>query len=87
MKSNATPDAWTTILDDPAIKEVGGEHNNEGVSFACYWAISLLIGLEKQNKTDYAIIFEYLQDIAVIDSRSAPTKADLYQVDTSDNPV
>lgn len=55
-------------MPDPEITESGGEHANEGVDFARYWAISALLDKELAGEVDYAIVFEYLQDIAILDS-------------------
>ena len=73
-------DPWAIMLDDPAIAETGGEHSNEGTDFARYWAISRLLTLEEQGVPDYAFLFEYLQDITLLDSPAAPTSASVYQI-------
>ncbi len=80
MSSSAATDSWTTLLDDPDICEVGGEHTNDGVDYARFLAMVLLVEMEKAELPDYALLFEYLQDIAIVDSSSAPTKATLLQV-------
>jgi hypothetical protein len=73
-------DFWSQLLVDPDITESGGEHANEGVDFARYWAIAALVDRELAGHIDYAIVFEYLQDVAVLDTPSNPTVATLYQV-------
>ena len=75
----ATKLDWVTLLNDPDIAEIGGENNNDGVDYSRYWAMALLIDLELKNK-DYAIVFEYLQDVAALDSPTDPKQVVLYQV-------
>ncbi|HZZ94024.1 MAG TPA: dsDNA nuclease domain-containing protein [Usitatibacter sp.] len=72
--------AWADVLNDPDVREVGGENTNEGVDFARYWAMSLLLQFEERGLEDYALVFEYLQDVAYFDSSVSPTAATLYQV-------
>jgi hypothetical protein len=42
--------------------------------------MALLVELERADAGDYALLFEYLQDIAILDSPNAPTRAILLQV-------
>jgi Cap4, dsDNA endonuclease domain len=76
----AARDNWAELFSDPQTFESGGGHTNEGVDFARYWAMSRLLELEEAGVSDYAIVFEYLQDVMVLDSSGAPKNADLYQV-------
>lgn len=80
MSAGLPRDPWAALLDDPAICEVGGEHTNEGIDYAKFLAMALLVEMEKGDLPDYALVFEYLQDIALVDSAVAPTKATLIQV-------
>lgn len=80
MNARPASDPWAALLGDPSICEVGGEHTNEGIDYAKFLAMALLVEMEKANLPDYALVFEYLQDIALIDSPVAPTKATLIQV-------
>ena len=73
-------DVWSQVLEDPDVREAGGEHVNEGVDFARYWAVSALVGLELAGESDYVFLFEYLQDVAILNSACNPTQAVLYQV-------
>lgn len=68
------------MLTDPAVSEVGGEHTNEGVDYARYLAMALIVEEERKKVPDYAIVFEYLQDLMILDSPTAPTAALLIQV-------
>lgn len=81
MNSTASHlDNWAGLLVDPSICEIGGENNNEGVDYARYLAMAFIIQMERENHNDYVVIFEYLQDIALIDSSTYPTSAKLVQV-------
>lgn len=74
------PDQWAALLRDSTVCEIGGEHGNDGVDYARYLAMALIVELERADTGDYALLFEYLQDIALLDSRSAPSNATLLQV-------
>jgi hypothetical protein len=73
-----------SFLSDKEVSETGGSHADVGVDFCRYWAISAVLALEEAGAQDYAIIFQYLQDVMVIESATAPTKAELYQVKKKD---
>lgn len=73
-------DNWAGLLVDPSICEIGGENNNEGVDYARYLAMAFIIQMESEHHNDYVVLFEYLQDIALIDSSKYPTSAKLVQV-------
>lgn len=83
--SNGGRDAWADLLLDPDVKESGGANNNEGVDFARYWAMSQLLALEEAGAADYAIVFEYLQDVMVLDSAETPQTVALFQVKKKEN--
>lgn len=80
MSQMLVTDTWASLLADPAVCEVGGEHTNEGIDYARFLAMALIVEMERAELPDYALLFEYLQDIAVLDSATAPTKATLLQV-------
>lgn len=80
MSSASTLDSWAALLDDESIAEVGGEHANDGIDYAKFLAMALLVEMEAANQSNYALVFEYLQDIALLDSPEHPTKATLIQV-------
>ncbi|WP_414158660.1 dsDNA nuclease domain-containing protein [Pseudomonas sp. BNK-45] len=80
MSISLPQDRWSAILNDPEINEIGGENNNEGVDYARYWAMALLVEMETKKTPDYVLLFEYLQDVAVLDKAEMPTAATLYQV-------
>ena len=80
MSSVSKLDPWAELLDDQSIAEVGGEHTNDGIEYAKFLAMALLVRMEEANQSNYAFVFEYLQDIALIDCPEHPTKATLIQV-------
>lgn len=80
MSAEPSLDPWAALLEDPTIGEVGGEHTNEGIDYAKFLAMALLVEMEASNLPDYVLVFEYLQDLALIDSPETPTKATLIQV-------
>lgn len=73
-------DIWAASITDADVTEAGGEHNNEGVDFSRYWAMSRLLEMEEAGASDYAIIFEFLQDVLILNSPSTPSQATLYQI-------
>lgn len=73
-------DFWGQLHADPTVSELGGAHNNEGVDYSRYLAMSLIVEREHEGAKDYAIVFEYLQDLVLLDSASVPTSALLIQV-------
>ncbi|WP_322034420.1 dsDNA nuclease domain-containing protein [Burkholderia sp. BCC1970] len=66
----------------PTSKKAGA--NNDGVDFARYWAMYLLVALERAKQDDYAVLFEYIQDVALFDSSCRPTTAHLFQLKKRD---
>ncbi|AUT67022.1 protein of unknown function [Paraburkholderia hospita] len=82
--SGTNADVWATLLTDPEINESGGEETNDGVDFARYWAMYLLVALERAKQNDYALLFEYIQDVALLDSADAPSSAALFQLKKRD---
>lgn len=80
MTSLTHSDRWADLLADPDVHEVGGEHTNEGIDYARFLAMALIVEMERQSLQDYALLFEYLQDIAILNSSTNPTKVTLLQV-------
>ncbi len=81
------PDAFTEILqivNDKELSETGGAHNQKGVEFQRNWALVRMFELESQEQPDFLVLFEAIQDVAVVDSNSAPTKIEIYQVKKKD---
>jgi|GEM_PF-6348418 len=61
----------------------GGSVGSNRLTYQLSWALCRLLELHKSGK-DYVMIFDYHDDIAVVDSAISPTKIDLYQVKTKD---
>lgn len=73
-----------TLLDDLAAKpqrENAGSRTLDRYDFQTCWGISHLLSLH-QSGAEYAIAFEFHDDIVVIDSATAATKIRFYQVKT-----
>lgn len=80
MSTLTHSDRWAGLLADPDVREVGGEHTNEGIDYARFLAMALIVEMEKKSLQDYALLFEYLQDIAILNSSTNPTRVTLLQV-------
>jgi Cap4 dsDNA endonuclease len=82
-----TADPFSEILEivnDKDLAETGGAHNQKGVEFQRNWALVRMFELEGAEQTDFLLLFEAVQDVAVLDSAHAPTKIDIYQVKKKD---
>lgn len=69
---------------DPALAEVGGSHNQKGIEFQRHWAVLRMFELEASGEKDFLFLFEVVQDVAVLDSETAPVSICLYQVKKKD---
>ena len=78
--SAPTQDQWATLHKSADVAESGGEENNTATDFARHWAIAHIAEALVDEANEYVVIFEYLQDIAVLDSPKAPTKIAVYQL-------
>lgn len=79
-------DAFNEIFEissDNDLSEVGGGHGQKGIEFQKYWAIISMIDLYAEGE-DFLILFETLQDIAILNSSDAPTEVCVYQVKKKD---
>lgn len=72
------------LVNDKHLAEVGGGHNQKGVDFQRHWAVMRMFELEGAGEKDFLFLFEALQDIAVLDSATSPTRICLYQVKKKD---
>jgi hypothetical protein len=72
------------ILNDKALSETGGGHNQKGVEFQRNWALIRMFELESANQPDFLLLFEAVQDVAILDSALTPTKIEIYQVKKKD---
>lgn len=72
------------LVNDKHLAEVGGGHNQKGVDFQRHWAVMRMFELEGAGEKDFLFLFEALQDVAVLDSATSPTRICLYQVKKKD---
>ncbi|KVD94049.1 hypothetical protein WS63_05125 [Burkholderia stagnalis] len=66
-------------LNDSITKERGGRHGGKGHEFQRYWALCYILQLDLE-KDDWVVLLEFIEDIAVLDSESAPSCIDLFQL-------
>lgn len=66
------------------LAETGGGHNQKGVDFQRAWALSRMFELEESGADDFLILFEAVQDVAELDSETAPSSVRVYQVKKKD---
>ncbi|GJE59158.1 hypothetical protein MPOCJGCO_1246 [Methylobacterium trifolii] len=65
-------------------REKGGSIALERLDYQSSWAVSLVLMLHERSD-DYAVAFEFHDDIVVLNSSSQPTRASFYQVKTRDS--
>lgn len=76
---------FLSVANNPKYSESGGGHGAKGVDFSRIWAVFRMMELEKANEPDFLILFESVQDVAELDSVTAPTRAKVYQVKKKDS--
>lgn len=64
--------------------EVGGSHNQKGIEFQRHWGVMRMFELAEASQSDFLMLFEAIQDIAVLDSATSPTAIAIYQVKKKD---
>ncbi|MBV7502876.1 dsDNA nuclease domain-containing protein [Achromobacter sp. ACM05] len=74
-----------SVANNPKYSESGGGHGAKGVDFSRIWAVFRMIELEKANEPDFLLLFESIQDVAELDSETAPTRVKVYQVKKKDS--
>lgn len=74
-----------SVANNPNYSESGGGHGAKGVDFSRVWAVFRMIELEKANEPDFLLLFESVQDVAELDSMTAPTRVKVYQVKKKDS--
>jgi hypothetical protein len=72
------------IANDKDLSETGGGHNQKGVEFQRNWALIRMFEIEGTEQPDFLLLFETVQDVAILDSTLAPTKIEIYQVKKKD---
>lgn len=73
------------VANNPKYSETGGGHGAKGVDFPRWWAVFRMMELEKAKEPDFLLLFESVQDVAELDSATAPTRAKVYQVKKKDS--
>lgn len=68
-----------TNLNDSLTKERGGRHGGKGHEFQRCWALCHLLKLDLE-RDDYLLLIEFIEDVAVLNSATAPTELDLFQI-------
>mgnify|MGYP000020646150 FL=1 len=76
-------DAFDEILNKLP-SDIGGSTADNGFTFQKNWALMKLLELEESGKS-YTIIFDYHDDIQVLDSDENASAIDFYQIKTSVN--
>lgn len=66
------------------LAEVGGGHGGKGAEFQRHWALMRMFELEESGQSDFLLLFEAIQDVAVMDSCDAPTSVCVYQIKKKD---
>ncbi|GAB3043704.1 dsDNA nuclease domain-containing protein [Stenotrophomonas tumulicola] len=64
--------------------EVGGSHNQKGIEFQRHWGLMRMFELAEAGQADFLMLFEAIQDIAVLDSATSPKAIAVYQVKKKD---
>lgn len=73
-------DAFDEILSKLP-SDIGGSTADNGFTFQKNWALKKLLELESSGKS-YTIIFDYQDDIQVLDSEDNAANIDFYQIKT-----
>jgi hypothetical protein len=73
-----------SLIDVPQT-ERGGEIAQRGFDFQACWALSHMFEYELLGK-EYVFVFEYHDDVLILDSETSPTKATFAQVKTNEKP-
>ncbi|MCA8336934.1 dsDNA nuclease domain-containing protein [Burkholderia multivorans] len=74
-----------SVANNPKYSESGGGHGAKGVDFSRIWAVFRMMELEKAGEPDFLLLFESVQDVAELDSVTAPTRLKVYQVKKKDS--
>lgn len=72
------------VMNRDDLAEVGGSHNQKGVEFQRHWAVMRMFELEESGVKDFLFLFEAIQDVAIVDSCTSPTKICVYQIKKKD---
>lgn len=81
---DGTPTSSTRLLDQilqVRPREVSGSSSSNRSDYQQSWAFCLLLKLHRTAQ-DYLVLFDYHDDVVVLDSSSNPTAMDFYQIKT-----
>lgn len=84
MSNSTTPPSATPLLDQivqVTPREVSGSRSSNRSDYQKSWAFCLLLKLHRTGQ-DYLVLFDYHDDVVVLDSAANPTAIDFYQVKT-----
>jgi len=81
---SAAFDEVILALGDPDTAESGGAHNQKGIEFQKNWAIVKMFALKEESAIDFLFLFEAIQDVAILDSTSDPTRIEVFQIKKKD---
>jgi len=79
-KSNPVPELIDQIVQVRP-REISGSSSSNRSDYQQSWAFCLLLKLHRTGQ-DYLVLFDYHDDVVVLDSSSNPTTVDFYQVKT-----
>lgn len=78
-------EAVFSAVSEPGLAETGGSHSLKGSEFQKNWAIVEMFSLYQQaDREDFMLLFEAIQDVAVLDSATDPKSIDIVQVKKKD---
>jgi hypothetical protein len=64
-----------TAANNKSLAETGGSHNQKGVDFQRNWALIRIFQLDdEEDDSDFVVLFETVQDIAILDSKNDSNK-------------
>jgi hypothetical protein len=84
MPDRGTTSVPPSVLDEVfriKPREVSGSRSSNRFDFQKSWALCLLLKLHRTGQ-DYLVLFDYHDDVVVLDSAANPTAIDFYQVKT-----
>lgn len=83
MGSSSTEEVFR-VASSNELAETGGGHNQKGVDFQRAWALARMFELEESGADDFLILFEAVQDVAELDSETAPSSIRIHQIKKKD---
>src|SRR5689334_18860686 len=84
MPGDRTSDSPGSLLDvifQVKPREVSGSRSSNRSDYQKSWAFCLLLKLHR-TRQDYLVLFDYHDDVVVLDSAGSPSAIDFYQIKT-----